>query len=338
MQTIVLDRPGALRLADTPAPAAPGPGEALLRIHRVGICGTDLHAFEGTQPFFSYPRVLGHELGAEVLALGPGEAPIAVGDRCTVEPYLSCGRCGACRRGKTNCCEQLRVLGVHVDGGMRELICVPTAKLHRSAALSFEQLALVEPLCIGAHAVRRAQPAAGEPALVIGAGPIGLAVMLAARLAGARVIALELSAPRLEFAQRHLGAEPLPGTGDVPARLRELLGGDLPTLVFDATGSARSMMAAPQYLANGGTLVFVGLVQGALSFDDPELHRREVTLLRSRNATAADFGWVMGQIEAGRVSLEPGITHRAAPAALVAEFDGWRDPAAGVVKAMLELA
>ena len=158
MQTIVLDRPGALRLADTPAPAAPGPGEALLRIHRVGICGTDLHAFEGTQPFFSYPRVLGHELGAEVLALGPGEAPIAVGDRCTVEPYLSCGRCGACQRGKTNCCEQLRVLGVHVDGGMRELICVPTAKLHRSAALSFEQLALVEPLCIGAHAVRRAQP------------------------------------------------------------------------------------------------------------------------------------------------------------------------------------
>ena len=182
MQTIVLDQPGQLVLTETPPPAGPGPGEAIVRVHRIGVCGTDLHAFKGEQPFFDYPRILGHELGVEVLALGPGGDPtgrIAVGTRCAVEPYLNCGRCVACRRGKPNRCVALRTLGVHTDGGMREAIALPLDKLHPAPTLSYEQLALVEMLGIGAHAVGRAAIEPGEWVLVVGAGPIGLSTPVA---------------------------------------------------------------------------------------------------------------------------------------------------------------
>jgi len=130
MKSILLVEPGVFRATELPEASKPGPGEALIRVHRVGVCGTDLHAFRGKQPFFSYPRILGHELGVEVLAVGEGVTSIAVGDRCAVEPYLNCGRCIACRRGKPNCCTQLKVMGVHVDGGLRERFLVPAAKLH----------------------------------------------------------------------------------------------------------------------------------------------------------------------------------------------------------------
>src|SRR4051812_45976817 len=175
MLSIVLDEPGRFRVTEAPKPPAPGAGEALVRVGRVGICGTDLHAYRGRQPFFSYPRILGHELGVEVLAVGAGVTGLEPGDRCAVEPYLDCGACLACRRGRTNCCAGLRVLGVHTDGGLRERITVPARKLHRSGRLSPEQLALVETLAVGCHAVGRAAPRADEACLVIGAGPIGLA-------------------------------------------------------------------------------------------------------------------------------------------------------------------
>ena len=191
MKTVVLDKPFSFRLTETEPPGEPGQGEALVRVQRVGICGTDLHAYQGNQPFFDYPRILGHELAVEIVALGPSAEThgLAVGDRCAVEPYLNCGTCIACRRGRTNCCERLSVLGVHQDGGMREQVIVPIAKLHKANGVPPEQLALVEMLCIGAHAARRAAIEPGEPALVIGAGPIGLGTMQFARALGAEVIA-----------------------------------------------------------------------------------------------------------------------------------------------------
>ncbi len=261
MQTLILQEPGHFRLAETEPPPQPGPGEALVRVHRVGICGTDLHAFRGRQPFFTYPRILGHELGVEVVALGPATeaAPpghLAVGDRCAVEPYLNCGRCGACRRGKTNCCERLQVLGVHVDGGMREFLVVPVHKLHKSETLPLAHLALVEMLCIGGHAVRRAQVEPGEQVLVIGAGPIGLSTIQFAQIAGAEVSVLELNPSRLAFCQEQLGvAHGLDGSQDPVDALRARLDGELPTVVFDATGNAHSMQQAFQLVANGGRLV-----------------------------------------------------------------------------------
>lgn len=341
MQTLVLAEPGRFLLTETAEPGAPGPGEALVRVARVGICGTDLHAFRGRQPFFSYPRILGHELGVEVLTLGEGAGAfgLQVGDLCAVEPYLNCGACSACRRGKTNCCSKLQVLGVHSDGGMRERILVPASKLHRTKGLPVEQLALVEMLVIGAHAARRAAPEPREAALVVGAGPIGLATASFAGLAGAQVSMLELNPQRRAFCAEHLpNVQVIDPGSDAVAAIQAAHGGELPTLVFDATGNAQSMQAAFRYVENGGKLVFVGLVQGDLSFSDPEFHRREMTLMSSRNGTSADFAHVIAALERGAIDLAPWITHRATPATFVAEFPRWLEPGQGVVKAMLELA
>ncbi len=339
MLTLILDEPGRLVARDAPPPAAPGPGETLVRVHRIGVCGTDLHAFAGNQPFFTYPRILGHELGVEVLAVGADVTNVRPGDRCAVEPYLHCGTCIACRAGKPNCCRTLRVLGVHVDGGHRARIIVPAAKLHASARLTYDQLALVETLGIGAHAVARAGLRAGENVAVIGAGPIGLAVMQFALAAGARVIAVDVSVGRLAFCRERLGIrDTIDARGDVVAELERLTQGDLPTAVFDATGNVRSMNAAFQYPAHGGRLIFVGLVQADVTFNDPNFHRRELTVLSSRNALPAEFTHIIGLIEAGRIDTNPWITHRAELAQVPAVFAGWIDPTAGVIKAMIEIA
>ena len=338
MLTLILEEPGRLVARDTPPPAIAGSGEALVRVHRVGVCGTDLHAFAGNQPFFTYPRILGHELGVEVLAVGPGVTNVRPGDRCAVEPYLHCGTCIACRTGKPNCCRTLKVLGVHVDGGHRSRIVVPAGKLHPSTRLGYEQLALVETLGIGAHAVARAALRAGEHVAVIGAGPIGLAVIQFALAAGARVIAVDVSAGRLAFCRERLGIrDTVDAPGAVAGALERLTDGDLPNAVFDATGSVRSMNAAFHYPAHGGRLILVGLVQADVMFNDPNFHRRELTVLSSRNALPAEFTRIIGLIETGRIDTTPWITHRASLAAVPTLLPDWTDPAAGVIKAMIEV-
>lgn len=339
MKTIVLEQPGEFLFTQTEEPGAPGPGEALVRVLRVGICGTDLHAFRGRQPFFDYPRILGHELAVEVIGLGEHaeDTGLAVGDVCAVEPYLNCGTCSPCRRGKTNCCESLKVYGVHIDGGMREQIIVPADKLHKADGVPADHLAIVEMLCIGAHAVRRAELLPGDPVLVVGAGPIGLGVMLFAREAGARVLGMELSAGRIEFASQQLGVEDWIEPGEqAEAQLRAVLDGDLPLAVFDATGNVNSMHAVFKLPANGGKLIYVGLVQGDITFYDPEFHRREMTMMSSRNATSEDFAHVIHTIASDDVDLDPWITHRATPETIIERFPGWLEPENGVVKAMLE--
>ncbi|MBS0663056.1 MAG: zinc-binding alcohol dehydrogenase family protein [Verrucomicrobia bacterium] len=337
MQTLQLRQPGDLICCDTPAPAAPARGEARVRVRCSGVCGTDQHAYAGRQPFFTYPRIPGHELGVEVLAVGEGVTDLRPGDRCAVEPYLSCGRCIACRKGKTNCCETLQVLGVHVDGGWREEIVVPAAKLHGSTRLSFEQLALVETLGIGAHAVARGAPEAGESALVVGAGPIGLAVAQFAVEAGAKVTILDVNDARRAFAASWLGVGTLDARGLTPDRLRAELGGELPTLVFDATGNPGSLRTAFDWPAPGGRLVFASLVQGEIAFDDPNFHRRELTLCATRNSTAVEFRRIIALIESGRIDTKPWITHRARLPEVPAVFAQWTRPETGVVKAMIEL-
>ncbi len=337
MKTIVLEQPGRFTLTETEPPPAIAPDEALVRVRRVGICGTDLHAYRGRQPFFTYPRILGHELGVEVVEVGPNDAGLQPGDTCAVEPYLNCGECIACRRGKTNCCVRLQVLGVHTDGGMRELIRVPIRKLHKSSRLSLEQLALVETLGIGAHAVERAQLEAGEFALVIGAGPIGLSVIQFAQAAGAQVIVLDINAGRLDFCRRQLSvAFPLPASADALDRVKEITNGDMPTAVFDATGNAGSMQNAFQYAASGGRLVLVGLVLGDITFHDPDFHRKELTLLATRNSTGATFQHILALMESGQIDTTPWITHRAACIDMPGQFPGWLEPETGVIKAVVE--
>ncbi len=309
-----------------------------MRVHCSGVCGTDLHAFAGNQPYFTYPRIPGHELGVEVLAVGAGVTDVRVGQRCAVEPYVNCGHCIACRRGKTNCCETLQVLGVHVDGGWRSEIVVPAAKLHASEKLTFEQLALVETLGIGAHAVSRGAPEKGESTLVVGAGPIGLAVAQFAVEAGAKVTVLDVSETRRAFAARWLGVNPLDGRGLTPEALRAALGGELPTLVFDATGSPAAMKQAFLWPAQGGRIVFASLVQGEIAFDDPNFHRRELSLFATRNSTAVEFRRIIALIESGRIDTAPWVTHRAPLAEVPKVFADWTKPATGVIKAMIQIS
>ncbi|MCF6314252.1 MAG: zinc-binding alcohol dehydrogenase family protein [Verrucomicrobiales bacterium] len=287
-------------------------GQALIRVRSIGVCGTDIHAYYGRQPFFEYPRILGHELGGEVVDTGGCDA-LKVGDRCCVEPYMNRPSSQASRRGKSNCCEDLQCLGVHRDGGMRSLIQVPVNKIHVSANLQMDQLALVEMLCIGAHAVDRGRVERGEYVLVIGAGPIGLSVVQFLQAQGAEVVVMDVDARRLAFCEEVLGVKKvvLAKAGqDEASLIRDGGGGDLPTVIFDATGNAASMMSNFERIAHGGRIVLVGLCLGNLSFDDPNFHRREISLLSSRNATAADFERVISMIGSGLIDTDPWITHR----------------------------
>lgn len=338
MLTIILEKPGQFAAADRPEPA-PAPGTALVRVHRIGVCGTDLHAFAGKQPFFTYPRVLGHELGVEVI--DPGDEPhgLRAGDRCSVEPYLNCGTCIACRRGKPNCCTGLQVLGVHTDGGMRPQFRVPARKLHKSAKLDYDQLALVETLGIGAHAVERAAPSKDDFILVIGAGPIGLSVIQFAKVSGATLAVMDVSDARLEFCRKQLGVQHTLKPGATALEeLKRIGGGDLPTCVIDATGNPASMMGCFDLPAHGGRIVFVGLFQGDVTFNDPNFHRRELTVMGSRNALPATFREVIRLVEEGKVDTRPWITHRFKLAETPAVFpkDIAGNPA--VLKAMIEVA
>jgi 2-desacetyl-2-hydroxyethyl bacteriochlorophyllide A dehydrogenase len=336
MRAVVCEKPGLLTVAERPVPE-PGPGEVLLRIRRVGVCGTDLHIFQGKQPFLVYPRVIGHELAAEVAGVG-SDTRATLGQQVCVIPYLACGRCVACRRGRTNCCQTLSVLGVHQDGGLADYLTVPATHVLPAADLSLDQLAMVEFLAIGAHGVRRAAIAPGERALVVGSGPIGMAGMIFARAAGAEVTALDLRADRLAFCRDRLGAAHTVTAGaDAEAQLGELTGGDLFDVVFDATGNAQSMQRSLGFVAHAGTYVLLGIVRDPITFPDPELHKRETTLLASRNATPEDFATVLAAIRAGRVPTAALNTHRSSLEEAPARFPEWLRPDAGVIKALIEL-
>jgi alcohol dehydrogenase len=341
MQAIQLERPFSFRTIDVDEPSAPLSGEALVRVHRVGICGTDYGGYQGKMPFYSYPRIPGHELGVEVIAVGDGVANVAPGDRCSVEPYINCQQCYSCRRGLTNCCENHQTLGVHCDGGMRARFAVPARKLHLSRTLSFEQLALVETLAIGCHAIDRGKPNASDHVLVIGAGPIGLSAIEFARVAGATTIVIDINEARLEFCKNTMGVAHTivaKGDGSELSALEAITGGQLADVVVDATGSNQSMSNALGYCAFGGRLVYVGITQQELSFlHAPIMHRRELSILASRNALSRDFSRIIGLIESGRINTRPWITHHARFDDMIGEFPNWLKPDSGVIKAIVDL-
>ncbi|MBI3415094.1 MAG: zinc-binding alcohol dehydrogenase family protein [Verrucomicrobia bacterium] len=340
MKAIQLEKPQQFRQIEIPAPARPGAGEALVAVHRVGICGTDYSGYLGKMPFFSYPRIPGHELGVEVLAVGSGVTNVKPGDRCSVEPYMNCQTCFACRRGSGNCCETLKVLGVMMDGGLCEQIVIPARKLHPSTKLNLEQLALVETLAIGCHAVNRGNPQPGEHVLVIGAGPIGLSVIEFVKLSGAKTIVLDLNPQRLDFCQRTMGVDHTilsKGDGAELEELRKLTNGTLASVVIDATGSNKSMSQALNFVGHTGRLVFVGITTQEISFLHPLMHRRELTLLASRNALPPDFTRIIQLIEDGRIDTRPWITHHARFSELIDVFPNWLKPETGVIKAVVNL-
>jgi alcohol dehydrogenase len=342
MKAIQLESPHNFRHLEIAEPASPAAGEALVRIHRIGICGTDYGGFLGKMPFFSYPRIPGHELGVEVIAVGDGVANVQPGDRCAVEPYINCQQCYACQRAHTNCCENHKTLGVMMDGGMCERMLLPARKLHISQKLTLDQLALVETLAIGCHAVDRGRPAAGEHVLIIGAGPIGLSAVEFAKVAGAKTIVLDLNEARLQFCRETMGVDhtiPVKGDGSELRALEEITGGQLADVVIDATGSNKSMSAALGYCAFAGRLVYVGITQQELSFlHAPIMHRRELTILASRNALSQDFSRIIQLIEDGHIDTQPWITHQSTFETMIDDFPSWLKPESGVIKAVVALS
>jgi alcohol dehydrogenase len=338
MRALQLEHPKQYRLIDIAEPDAPGEGEAIVRVHRVGICGTDISGYLGKMPFFSYPRIPGHELGVEVVEVGPGVTNVKPGDRCSVEPYMNCGACHACRKGASNCCANLNVLGVMTDGGLRERFVLRADKLHPSTKLSFDQLALVETLAIGCHAVDRSALTRGENCLVIGAGPIGLSSIVFAKLTGARVIVLDVNSQRLEFCKKTMGVdETIVVSGNVVEDLRRLTDGALPDVVIDATGNNVSMSNAFGYVAPTGRLVYVGITTKEVTFTHPTFHKPEGTLLCSRNALPRDFTRIIKLIEDGQIDTRPWITHRTAFDEMAGVFESYTRPETGVIKAVVEV-
>ncbi len=326
MKALQLTTPQQFEFTTLPEAAPPGPGEALVAVHAIGICGTDVSGYLGKMPFMEYPLILGHELGVEVLAVGEGVTNVKPGDRCSVEPYLNCGTCHSCVQGRTNCCESLQVLGVHCDGGMRERIVLPAGKLHPRNTLTYEQLALVEMLGIGCHAVNRAGVCSDDTVLIVGAGPIGLTVLEFARLAGAQVSMWELGEARRAFVE-----QTYPGV----TVLREPPAEQCAQIVFDATGHPGSMSEALRSAKFTGRVVYVGITKEPVPLDDPLFHRRELTLLASRNAVASDFHRILDLIEAGKINTDAWISHRAPFDDLPTAMAGWVKPGSGVVKAVV---
>ena len=338
MKALSLAEPKRWQRLDIPEPPAPGPEDAVVRVSHVGICGTDLSGYLGKMPFFSYPRIPGHELGVEVVAVGSDVKNVVPGDRCAVEPYINCRQCYACKRGHTNCCEKHQTLGVHCDGGLRPLFTVPARKLHISRQLRFEQLALVETLAIGCHAVDRSALKADESCLIIGAGPIGLSALEFAKLTGAKVIVMDMNAGRLEFCRNTMGVQhTLQPSETLDKDLRDLTDGHLPDVVIDATGSSASMSAATNLITHAGRLVYVGITTDEVKFRHPLFHRPEGTLLCSRNALSADFARIISLIEAGRIDTDPWITHRTSFDDLIEVFPSFTKPETGVIKAIVEV-
>ncbi|MEK6248548.1 MAG: zinc-binding alcohol dehydrogenase family protein [Planctomycetales bacterium] len=343
MKAIQLEEPKKFRLIEIDEPPPPGPSEVLVRSHRMGICGTDISGYLGKMPFFQYPRIPGHELGVEVLEIGADVDNVAVGDHCSVEPYLNCGHCYACRQNAGNCCLNLEVIGVMIDGGLRPRFLLPAIKLHSSETLSFDQLALVETLAIGCHAVQRGAPVAGEHCLVIGAGPIGLATLEFVKLSGAQPLVMDINQQRLDFCRSTMGVDKTILLSDqllnrgAEQDLREACSGNLPDIVIDATGHSESMSNSFGYVAPRGRVVFVGLTVDTVSFQHPTFHKPEGTLLCSRNALPGDFTRIIKLIELGQIDTQPWITHHLGFDDVVREFERYTRPATGVIKAIIEI-
>ncbi|MFM8216207.1 MAG: zinc-binding alcohol dehydrogenase family protein [Pirellula sp.] len=340
MRAIQIVEPKKLREISIDNPGTPGPGQALVRTHRMGVCGTDVSCYLGKFPFFDFPRIPGHELGVEVLQVGSGVSNVQPGDACSVEPYMHCGTCYACRKGASNCCLSLKVIGVMTDGGLCESFLIRADKLHPSKKLSMDQLALVETLAIGCHASHRSGSSPQDRVLIIGAGPIGIATLEFIRLTGAETTVMDMNASRLDFVRSSYGIDRLiqvaPNDPGIDAA-KGYTQGDMYSVVIDATGNRYSMSGAFQFVAPTGRLVYVGITQDEIVFKHPALHRPEVTLLASRNALPSDFPYIIGLIEAGTIKTDPWITHRTDFDHVLKDFDSFTRPESGVLKAIIEV-
>ncbi len=283
MRAVVMTAPYQMHVGEWPQPQ-PGAGEVLVAVGAAGICAGDMYYYLGKNPYASYPQVCGHEIAGVVAEVGTGVAGLAPGTPVVVEPFLGCGRCYPCRVGKSNCCASLQIIGVHRPGGFAEYVVAPASHLHRvPAGMDPLTASFAEPVAIAVQACRRGAVAAGELVLVLGCGPIGLALVEVLRARGAHVLAADLAPERLETA-RGLGAEPIAAGEGLARAVLERTGGEGAPVVIEATGSPRAMEQSVELVAAGGRVVIVGLVKQGVSVALPGLDftRKELTIVGSR--------------------------------------------------------
>jgi 2-desacetyl-2-hydroxyethyl bacteriochlorophyllide A dehydrogenase len=336
MKVLVCQAPGLFTYEEKLIPSLIK-GQVLVQVKRVGICGTDLHAYKGTQPYFNYPRILGHEISG-VIKNNNGSLLCNNEDQVSILPYFNCGHCIACKSGRENCCVHLEVFGVHIDGGMCEYISVPEASIVKCSDLNLDALAMIEPFSIGAHAMRKAQIKKDEHVLIIGAGAIGLGAMECARIHGANIIAMEMDPTRLNFARNYLNIKHTinPIEEEVIEKLKLMTNNELPTIVVDASGSQKAINGGLQYLAHSGKYILIGLQKGELIFSHPEFHKRETTLMSSRNANRIDFEWVIEHMKNGNIKPENYISNRLQFKDLKNAFESFYYAGANLIKIMVE--
>lgn len=338
MQALQITEPGKSGIVEIDTPT-PGDGEVLLKVKRVGYCGSDLSTFRGLNPLVSYPRIPGHELSGEIAALGASISDAwKVGDKALVLPYTSCGQCASCRQGRFNACDKNETLGVQRDGGLAEYIAVPEAKLMRSSSLDYHELAMVEPLTVGFHAVDRARVTDADTVLVFGCGAIGLGVIAGAVERGARVIAVDIDHGKLALAQKAGAAEVIhSGETDLASAVKALTGDEGPDVVIEAIGLPQTFRAAVELVAFAGRVVYVGYAKAPVEYESKYFVQKELDIMGSRNATPKDFKAVIAMLEAGRFPVEETLTHTFDLEGATAALQAWADNPAAVTKIQIAL-
>jgi 2-desacetyl-2-hydroxyethyl bacteriochlorophyllide A dehydrogenase len=317
MRALVIPRTGEIALEQR---SEPGPGDVLLEVRLVGLCGSDLSSFRGTNPLVSYPRVPGHEVAATIVEVGDGVSGFEPGTNVAVSPYTSCGRCASCRRDRPNACESNQTLGVQRDGALAEYVRVPASTVY-PASLALEELCLVEPLTVGFHAIARARVVPEDVVAVFGAGGVGLGAIAASAVRGARTIAVDVDDRKLEVAGKagadysiNVRKEPLNET------LRALTDGRGPDVVVEAAGTPETYRAAVEEVAFAGRVVYVGYTNEPVTFQTRLFVQKELDVRGARNALPEDFRAVIRMLEAGRFPVEHVVSAivplDAAPAAI----------------------
>ncbi|MCU0792775.1 MAG: zinc-binding alcohol dehydrogenase family protein [Opitutaceae bacterium] len=307
MDCFRITSPGNFAFGELPAPS-PARGEVLLRLRRLGYCGSDLSTFRGGNPLVSYPRIPGHEIAAEIADVGPGvPAHLHAGLAVTVVPYTSCGRCTACRAGRL--CRHNQTLGVQRDGACADFIAVPWETVLPAPGLSLNALALVEPLSVGFHAVERGRVATADTVAVLGAGMIGLGAIAGAAQTGARVIAVDIDDAKLALARRAGAAETIHSRKEsLHDRLQSLTNGDGPSVVIEAVGSPETFRAAVDEVCFAGRVVYIGYARTPVSYDTKYFVMKELDILGSRGALRPNFEAVIRLLQSGTYPIAETIT------------------------------
>ena len=336
MRALAIDAPGSAHVVERPRPT-PGAGEALVRVRRAGLCGTDLSTFLGKNPLVSYPRVIGHEIAGTIEVLGDAVSGWRAGASVTLSPYKNCGACAACRHNRPNACRNNQTLGVQREGALAEFAVVPAHRLFTSASLSLDHLALVEPFCIGMHAVRRARVAADDAVLVMGCGGVGAGAVAAAAGCGARVIAMDVDPHKLAQAMA-LGAADTVVSSDADAseHIRAITGGEGPDVVIEAVGKPATYRLALDLVAACGRIVYIGWVKGDIALEARQIVAKEVDILGSRNATD-EFAEVIALFESGRIDPLALVTDRVPLDEVPTMFARWAERPESVGKILVEI-